>query len=508
MGACCTRQNILKDEILEFYTNTNEEDNSPDLYKNYNLNNTSKLFDNNNYNKYLNTIIVKIKEKYSFNEIKKITFFEIYNITIYYKDNYLNSNYLIYDLRNYEERKENFIKKMKQINYSYVEIQSLNNKKLQKFIKFITNKNIIFIVKDIEKNNNNNNDNNDKNNNDKNDNNNENINKKEENNNNNNNNNNNDNNNIINNIIKGEISDNSIININKKKSTNEIDPINIISLLYDFNINFTIMLLNTSFNKKILTNFTLKLSQFLEDNHKYENLPYILLSFSHIEPLKNEGFFFISFNKENLFDFNYFENFNNNNNENNNNNNDINKEFIKNFMDEIKITTIIQIDNKISKSNFKQFQKGNFLYKEYSLSMFDVNQNKDNVEMICRWLRKEMILGHSIILNIKNYKENDDDNNDYNNNDNNENNNDNNDNNNKINENDNYIIIVILILCLTTKIDMNKIIEYLKEKVIFIKNFKEKIDFLINSNNNKNINNKNFDISKLINNYDLNNNLN
>jgi hypothetical protein len=467
MGACCTRQNIIKDETLEFYSNINQEDSSSDLL-NYNIYKISKKFDNNNYNIILNNIINKLKEKYSNNEIKKITFNDIYNIVIYYKENYLNSNYLIYDFRNFEERKENYIKKMKQINYSFEEIKNLNNKKKQKFINYITNKDIIFIIKDIENDNNNNDENDDINS--------DNIiiNKIKE-------------NNIknIENKIKKGLSNNNIINISNKNNNNiESDPINFISLLLDFNIKFSISLLNTSFDKKTLTNYSSKLSNFLEENHFYENLPFILLPYSHIDPLKYEGYFFISFNKENLFDFNYFENINNN--DMNNNNNDVNKNFIINFINEIKITTIIQIDNLNSNTSFKQFQRGNFLYKEYTLSIKDINESKDNTEMICRWIRKEMILGHSIVLNVKNYKEEEDNEN----------------NNNTFKNNDNYIIIVILILCLSIKIKLNKIIEYLKEKVIFIKDFKNKIDFI--ANNNKN-NNENLDILKLIKYYELNN---
>jgi hypothetical protein len=97
-----------------------------------------------------------------------------------------------------------------------------------------------------------------------------------------------------------------------------------------------------------------------------------------------------------------------------------------------------------------------------------------------------MILGHSIVLNVKNYKEEEDNEN----------------NNNTFKNNDNYIIIVILILCLSIKIKLNKIIEYLKEKVIFIKDFKNKIDFIINNNKK---NNENLDILKIIKYYELNN---
>ena len=467
MGACCTRQNIIKDETLEFYSNINQEDNSSDLL-NYNIYKISKKFDNNNYNIILNNIINKIKEKFPNIKIKKITFNDIYNITIYYKENYLNSNYLIYDFRNFEERKENYIKKMKQINYSFEEIKNLNNKKKQNFINFITNKKIIFIIKNIENDNNNNNEEDDDINSD-----NIIINKVRD--------------NIVDKKIKKGLSNNSIMNLNKKNNNiNEKDPINFISQLLEFNIKFSILLLNTSFNKKTLSNYSQKLSNFLEENHYYENLPYILLSYSHIDPLKHEGFFFISFNKENLFDFNYFENININGA--NNNNNDVNKNFIINFINEIKITTIIQIDNLHSNSSFKQFQRGNFLYKEYTLSIKDINENKDNTAMICRWIRKEMILGHSIVLNIKNFKEDEE----YENNG-----------NDKNNYNDNYIIIVILILCLSIKIKLNKIIEYLKEKAIFIKDFKNKIDFIINNNKS----NKNLDILKLIKYYELNNNI-
>ena len=80
--------------------------------------------------------------------LKKISIVELWNISIMYKDNYTNSLYLVYDLRETKAKKENFIKKMKQINYSFDELKSMSAHKIEKFKKFLFNKCIIFIFPD------------------------------------------------------------------------------------------------------------------------------------------------------------------------------------------------------------------------------------------------------------------------------------------------------------------------------------------------------------------------
>ncbi len=80
--------------------------------------------------------------------VKKITFIELWNIALLYKDNHTSSVYLLYDMRDYHSRKENFLKKMRHINYSYDELRMMPNDKLSNFKRFINGKKVIFIFPD------------------------------------------------------------------------------------------------------------------------------------------------------------------------------------------------------------------------------------------------------------------------------------------------------------------------------------------------------------------------
>ena len=57
---------------------------------------------------------------------KKISQIELYNLTIYFKDNYTKSEYLLYDMRRSSEQKEDYIKKMNHINYTYSQIKNIS----------------------------------------------------------------------------------------------------------------------------------------------------------------------------------------------------------------------------------------------------------------------------------------------------------------------------------------------------------------------------------------------
>ncbi len=81
------------------------------------------------------------------NRILTINMESLWNITKYYKQDFTNCSYILYDLRKKENKTENFLKKYKCINYNILEIQTFVGNKLRLFKNFIRNKNIIIIPK-------------------------------------------------------------------------------------------------------------------------------------------------------------------------------------------------------------------------------------------------------------------------------------------------------------------------------------------------------------------------
>ena len=145
MGICCTRNETTNEEILNSF-NRNESDFS-DSTRGPELSFESKRFDNNKLNTQLKILISNMSQVLLSN-VKKITFIELWNIALLYKDNHTSSVYLLYDMRDYHSRKENFLKKMRHINYSYDELRMMPNDKLSNFKRFINGKKVIFIFPD------------------------------------------------------------------------------------------------------------------------------------------------------------------------------------------------------------------------------------------------------------------------------------------------------------------------------------------------------------------------
>ena len=81
------------------------------------------------------------------NKIFTINMESLWNITKYYKQDFTNCPYILYDLRKKEFKTENFLKKYKCINYNIAEIQTFTGNRLKLFKNFIKNKNIIIIPK-------------------------------------------------------------------------------------------------------------------------------------------------------------------------------------------------------------------------------------------------------------------------------------------------------------------------------------------------------------------------
>ena len=146
MGICCSVKQIVNDEIYSAIDkNENNEEEFFDCSQGHELLLESKIYNNTVLSKEINECVCDLNR---ISDVKKISLVELWNISIMHKNNYANSMYLVYDFRETKDKKENFIKKMKQINYSYDELKIMSDDKIKKFKRFIYNKCIIFIFPD------------------------------------------------------------------------------------------------------------------------------------------------------------------------------------------------------------------------------------------------------------------------------------------------------------------------------------------------------------------------
>ena len=150
MGVCCARTESINEEVLNSF---HKSDNDLDILKVPELLYESKKYEKKMLNSSINDLISNLTQAFG-NITKKITFIELFNISLKFQDNYTNSNYLVYDLREHEDQTDNFVKKMKHINYSYDELKVLSQDKISNFRRFINNKTIIFIFPDYNSSNN------------------------------------------------------------------------------------------------------------------------------------------------------------------------------------------------------------------------------------------------------------------------------------------------------------------------------------------------------------------
>ena len=245
MGACCTREQTQTYEILNSVNYSNEEIinkgidslSKPELK--YEIIKLVKTPEEIQLDLIINTIQNTFGEK-----TKKISQIELYNLTIYFKDNYTESEYLLYDQRRSIEQKEDFIKKMKHINYTYNQIKDINGKKLENFRNFLDNKKIIFIISE---------------------------------------------------------------KFLKKEKLTKGTPFEIVNLLFNINDNLNIYLLDSPLIESEMPTIFLKLLSFLSDK-SYEILPYILFCYRHVTTFYIDGYIFINFLNKNLFSFEFLIN--------------------------------------------------------------------------------------------------------------------------------------------------------------------------------------------------------
>lgn len=156
MGNCCTWKNDLegvgemqmKSQPIPFesFPHLLSHERSSNMFKiNTFLTNKEDIPDyflkQEIFYKNINDIILNSKN----NKIDTINIESLWNISKYYKQDFTNCPYILYDLRKKENKVENFLKKYKCINYNVNEIKTFNGNRLKLFKNFIRNKNIIII---------------------------------------------------------------------------------------------------------------------------------------------------------------------------------------------------------------------------------------------------------------------------------------------------------------------------------------------------------------------------
>jgi hypothetical protein len=350
----------------------------------------------------LGKIINKLKYLYK-DKIKVFTEIELINLAIYSKEN--SDDYLIFDMRLSLEQKENYLKKIKHINYTFDQIRNI--KKINKYEllqNFIDNKDIIIIT------------------------------------------------------AKKYLSP----QYKKDKNENEDYTIEICNLLYIINNNIQFKLLNSCLDKPEEKKD--KFVSYLSLYYSYDFLPYILFRYKHVTTFYKEGYFFINFTNELLFNINkYIKVLNEINNEEHQEkySDRLNEENVKyKFLNDMSVTTIINIDNEL-KTSFdikeKDYKRNSF--KEIFLNKNDLNIEMNKISELILWMKKEILRGHSCYFNIVNYDVNFLE---------------------KDAQDNNWIFIIIFILLMVTEVEYFEVINYLKEKMIYFDEIEQVLNESIN----------------------------
>ena len=130
------------------------------------------------------------------------------------------------------------------------------------------------------------------------------------------------------------------------------------------------------------------------------------------------------------------------------------------MLDDMKITCIFIIEEKsemnLNIKEISELKNRNNIFKEINIKKKDFILYKEKILEIKNWLKQEVIQGHSSFFNIINseYDE---------------------INNNKINNSD-WMFIIIILICLVTEVEYESLIDYFKEKIIFIDNISQILD--------------------------------
>ena len=338
-----------------------------------------------------------------------ITTIDLFNLSIFYKDNALNNKYIIYDMRRSCEQKEDYLKKMKHVNYSYDQIKNI--KKIRKFEnlqKFLNNKIVILIISEYFLN-----------------------------------------------------TDNNKEGYKKMEDF----PFELIKLLFGVNSSINFLLLNSSLNHKEMPAIFQKYENFLGDVKSNDNIPYILFTYKHVNTFYIEGYFFIHFLPKSVLSFEDFIN-----NYNNNTNNDKavfdnkksieinNCAFNNNFIKNMKICTIVTIDNiSLKNHEMKEFQFRTAIFKEFTINKKNIVEKNEIIKTLCDWIKKEINKGHSCYFNVENFD--------------------------NIEGTGGYdwLFIIIVLMSIITGINYTDVVNYLKNKINYVTNIDEFFEDCINN---------------------------
>ena len=345
MGGCCARQQeVYFDKKNCFQYSTDE------IIKIKSVIKPVLNFDNKKENikvedLQLIKIINNIKSKYQ-EKIKTITEIELFNLAIYNKESFTNNDYLIFDMRKSSDQKEEYLKRIKHINYTYEQIKKIERiNKLEILRNFIDHKTIILIIPEY--------------------------------------------------YLNPKNDREGYIKV-------ETYPEELCNLLYNINDSICFNILNSWFNKG--QEQANKFEEYLSVFYSYDIIPFILFSYLHLSTLYKEGYFFISFLNQQIFSFDDYINFLNYSDKYEDANDEINELALKNkFLNDMNITSIICIDNdprNFFEVNDYSYQKNN--YKEIIIKKNDIKDKKELFLPICDWLKEEIKKGHSCYFNVKN----------------------------------------------------------------------------------------------------------
>ena len=120
------------------------------LYKDNEKEESEKILKYKNLQSKLISNIMKLTENSISNGVFIMNLEYFWNIMKYYKDDFTQCDYIIYDLRESDKKIENFLKKFKSMNYSIDSIDNFNNSKMNIFKKFLKGKTLIIIPNDYE----------------------------------------------------------------------------------------------------------------------------------------------------------------------------------------------------------------------------------------------------------------------------------------------------------------------------------------------------------------------
>ena len=126
MGGCCARQQDMNfDKLNSFQYSVDDiarinQDSKPELTLEGNS------ISNREEDIQLTKIIINLKNVFK-EKVNTISLIELFNLAIYNKESFRNNEYIIFDMRRSSEQKEEFLKRIKHINYTYEQIKNIKN---------------------------------------------------------------------------------------------------------------------------------------------------------------------------------------------------------------------------------------------------------------------------------------------------------------------------------------------------------------------------------------------